>query len=72
MNFSTLSIQNREAHARELANNKRALESLFFLVAAEQVTRLKFPLETASRPASQSLVTSAATIFLPNAPPAAA
>ena len=71
MNFSTLSVQNREAHARVLANNKRALENLFFLVAAE-VTRLKFPLETASRPASRSRVTSAATIFLPNAPPGAA
>jgi hypothetical protein len=53
MNFSTLSIQNGEAHARVLANNKRALENLFFLVAAE-VTRLRFLLETASRPASQS------------------
>ena len=71
MNFSTLSIQNGEAHARVLANNKRALENLFFLVAAE-VTRLKFLLESASRPASQSLVTSAATIFLPNATPGAA
>jgi len=71
MNFSTLSIQNGEAHARVLANNKRGLENLFLLVAGE-VTRLKFPLETASRPASQSLVTSAATIFLPNAPPGAA
>ena len=50
MNFSTLSIQNREGHARMLANNKRTLEELFFLVAAE-VTRLKFLLETASRPA---------------------
>jgi hypothetical protein len=71
MNFSTLSIQNREGHARMLANNKRRLEELFFLVAAE-VTRLKFLLETAPRPASQSLVTSAATIFLSNAPPGAA
>ena len=67
MNFSTLSLQNGDAHARVLANNKRALENLFFLVATE-VTRLKFLLETASRPASQNLVTSAATIFLRNAP----
>ena len=71
MNFSTLSLQNGDAHARVLANNKRALENLFFLVAAE-VTRLKFLLETASRPASQSLVTSAATSFLTKAPPGAA
>ena len=55
MNFSTLSLQNGDGHARVLANNKRALENFFFLVAAE-VTRLKFPLETASRPASQSRV----------------
>ena len=71
MNFRTLSIQNREAHARVLANNKCGLENLFFLVAGE-VTRLKFLLESASRPASQSRVTSAATVFLPNAPPGAA
>ena len=71
MNCSTLSLQNGDAHERVLASNKRAFENLFFLVATE-VTRFKFLLETASRPASQSLVTSAATIFLPNAPPGAA
>ena len=71
MNFSTVPIQNGEAHARVLANNKRALENLVLVVAAE-VTRLKSLLETASRPGSQSLVTSAATIFLPNTPPGAA
>lgn len=70
MNFSTLSLQNGDAHARVLANNKRALENLFFLIATK-VTRLKFLLETASRPASQSLVASAATKLLPNAPPRA-
>jgi len=53
MDFSTLSIQNAEAHARVLANNKRALENLVFVVAAE-MTKLRFLLETASRPASQS------------------
>lgn len=71
MNFSTLSLQNGDAHARLLANNKRELENLLFLVATE-VTRLKFPLEAASRPSSQSRVTSAAPIFPPKAPPGAA
>ena len=71
MSFSIVSVQNGEAHAGVLANNKCGLENLFLLVAGE-VTRLNFLLESASRPASQSLVTSAATIFLPNAPPGAA
>ena len=71
MNFSTLSLQNGDAHARVLANNKRALENLFSLVAAE-VTRLKFLVGTVPPFTRQSRVTSAATIFIPNAPLGAA
>ena len=71
MSFSIVSVQNGEAHARVLANNKRALENLFFLVAAE-VTRLKFLVRTVPPFTRQSRVTSAATIFLPNAPSGAA